>query len=200
MSKELVWFYSFIESKEVVKNMPAELFHKVYLMICDYAETGEVPNFKSNEEFLAFQYLKKGVDVAKQHFKNKSEAGKKGMESRWHTTPKPKAEKPENKRTEPQKEPQKEAKPKKFVKPTLEEVRDYCKERKNDLDPEYFYDFQEARNWYLSNGKKMVDWKATIRTWERNNYSSGRKKEEDLANDTSNYGGSDFLKYLKSPD
>ena len=32
-------------------------------------------------------------------------------------------------------------------------------------------DFQEARGWVLSNGKKMKDWKATIRTWERNNYN-----------------------------
>ena len=58
-----------------------------------------------------------------------------------------------------------------FEPPTVEEVKEYCIERNNNIDAEYFVDFQEARGWVLSNGKKMKDWKATIRTWERNNYN-----------------------------
>ena len=58
-----------------------------------------------------------------------------------------------------------------FKPPTLEEVKAYCLERNNNIDAEYFIDFQEARGWVLSNGKKMKDWKATIRTWEKNNYN-----------------------------
>lgn len=58
-----------------------------------------------------------------------------------------------------------------FTPPTLEEVKAYCIERNNNIDAEYFVDFQEARGWVLSNGKKMKDWKATIRTWEKNNYN-----------------------------
>nr|DAV15155.1 MAG TPA: replisome organizer [Caudoviricetes sp.] len=58
-----------------------------------------------------------------------------------------------------------------FTPPTLEEVKAYCIERNNNIDAEYFIDFQEARGWVLSNGKKMKDWKATIRTWEKNNYN-----------------------------
>ena len=58
-----------------------------------------------------------------------------------------------------------------FTPPTLEEVKAYCIERNNNIDAEYFIDFQEARGWVLSNGKKMKDWKATIRTWEKNNFN-----------------------------
>jgi hypothetical protein len=58
-----------------------------------------------------------------------------------------------------------------FTPPTLDEVKAYCIERNNNIDAEYFIDFQEARGWVLSNGKKMKDWKATIRTWERNSYN-----------------------------
>ena len=56
-----------------------------------------------------------------------------------------------------------------FVKPTIQEIADYAKEKGFDLDAEYFWDYQEARGWVLSNGKKMKDWKATIRTWMKNN-------------------------------
>lgn len=72
-----------------------------------------------------------------------------------------------------------------FKPPTVEEVKQYCIERNNTIDAEYFVDFQEARGWVLSNGKKMKDWKATIRTWERNNYNRkpvNKNSKEDAIN------------------
>lgn len=59
---------------------------------------------------------------------------------------------------------------KKFVKPTVEEVRNYCIERKNNVNPEKFIDFYEAKDWYIGKNK-MKDWKAAVRTWERNTSS-----------------------------
>ncbi len=54
-----------------------------------------------------------------------------------------------------------------FVKPTIEEISAYCKERNNGIDPENFYDFYQSKNWFV--GKtKMSDWKACVRTWEKN--------------------------------
>ena len=82
-----------------------------------------------------------------------------------------------------------------FKPPTLEEVKAYCIERNNNIDAEYFIDYQEARGWVLSNGKKMKDWKATIRTWERNGYNKQKFKssKQDALNDMrdlmSEYGG-----------
>ena len=53
-----------------------------------------------------------------------------------------------------------------FIKPTIEEIKAYCDERKNNIDPEYFFDYTEARGWMLGKAH-MKDWKATIRYWER---------------------------------
>lgn len=64
----------------------------------------------------------------------------------------------------------------KFTPPTLEEVSAYCLERKNNINPQYFIDYQQAREWVLSNGKKMKDWKATIRYWEQNSFSKPQSK------------------------
>ena len=72
-----------------------------------------------------------------------------------------------------------------FTPPTLDEVKAYCIERNNNIDAEYFIDFQEARGWVLSNGKKMKDWKATIRTWEKNNFNRktvNKNSKEDAIN------------------
>lgn len=54
----------------------------------------------------------------------------------------------------------------KFKKPTLEEVRHYCEERNNGIDPQKFIDFYESKGWVVGKSP-MKDWKASIRTWER---------------------------------
>lgn len=53
--------------------------------------------------------------------------------------------------------------------PSIEEVKEYCKERKNHIDPEAFIDYYAQQGWKLSNGNPMKDWKAAVRTWERRN-------------------------------
>ena len=66
-------------------------------------------------------------------------------------------------------------KEKKFVRPTVEEVQAYCEERNNTIDPQYFVDFYTANGWKVGKNS-MKDWKATVRYWERNNYSSPKQK------------------------
>ena len=66
-------------------------------------------------------------------------------------------------------------KEKKFVRPTVEEVQAYCEERNNTVDPQYFVDFYTANGWKVGKNS-MKDWKATVRYWERNNYSSPKQK------------------------
>lgn len=55
----------------------------------------------------------------------------------------------------------------KFSPPTLEEVAEYCRERENGIDPQHFVDRNTATGWMYGQ-TKMVDWRAVIRTWERN--------------------------------
>lgn len=56
---------------------------------------------------------------------------------------------------------------KRFTPPTVEEVREYCRERKNSIDPESFVDYYTARGWKYGQGKPVADWKAAVRTWEK---------------------------------
>lgn len=61
-----------------------------------------------------------------------------------------------------------------FNPPTVEEVRAYCTERGNGVDPEAFIDFYESKGWMIGKNK-MKDWKAAVRTWEQSDRRKGVK-------------------------
>lgn len=53
-----------------------------------------------------------------------------------------------------------------FSSPSLDEIKKYCQERNNNVNPEAFFNFYESKGWMVGKNK-MKDWKAAIRTWER---------------------------------
>lgn len=61
-----------------------------------------------------------------------------------------------------------------FSKPSVEDVRAYCQERKNSVDPQRFFDYYEANGWRVGKSA-MKDWRAAVRTWERNERGGGKK-------------------------
>ena len=56
---------------------------------------------------------------------------------------------------------------KRFVPPTVSEVKAYCQERNNGINPEEFIDYYASQGWKKANGRPVVDWKACVRTWEK---------------------------------
>lgn len=84
---------------------------------------------------------------------------------------------------------------KRFEKPTLSQITQYCLERNNNVNAEQFYDYYESNGWKVGKNA-MKDWKACVRTWERNGYDKPIKKKnnkQDALNDMrdlmSEYGG-----------
>jgi len=55
---------------------------------------------------------------------------------------------------------------KRFVPPTLEEVKAYCQERKNNVDPKRFFDYYQQGQWKDSKGNPVKNWKQKLITWE----------------------------------
>lgn len=84
---------------------------------------------------------------------------------------------------------------KRFEKPTLSQITQYCLERNNCVNAEQFYDYYESNGWKVGKNA-MKDWKACVRTWERNGYDKPIKKKnnkQDTLNDMrdlmNEYGG-----------
>ena len=67
-----------------------------------------------------------------------------------------------------------------FIKPSVEEIREYCTERNNQVDPQRFYDYYESNGWKVGKNP-MKDWKAAVRTWERSSYQTPKAKTEPIS-------------------
>ncbi len=84
---------------------------------------------------------------------------------------------------------------KRFEKPSISDIKQYCMERNNCVNAEQFYDYYESNGWKVGKNS-MKDWKAAVRTWEKNNYNKTAKSNKQNAIDVVNklmreYGGED---------
>ena len=68
------------------------------------------------------------------------------------------------------------SKAKRFTPPTLEEVIAYCNERGNNVDANRFIDYYTSNGWKVGKNT-MKDWKAAVRTWERNGFSNNKSSK-----------------------
>lgn len=58
---------------------------------------------------------------------------------------------------------------KRFEKPSISDIEQYCMERNNNIDANQFYDYYESNGWKVGKNS-MKDWKAAVRTWEHSEY------------------------------
>ena len=80
---------------------------------------------------------------------------------------------------------------KRFVPPTVDEVRAYCQDRQNGVDPQRFVDYYSSNGWMVGKNK-MKDWKAAVRTWEQ--------KEKQYARPAAPKNSNPFLDMLSEGD
>ena len=76
--------------------------------------------------------------------------------------------------------------PKRFTAPSLEDVKEYCSERKNNVDAERFIDYYTANGWKVGKNP-MKDWKAAVRSWERNVFGKPKAAETEHSFDLDDF-------------
>lgn len=176
-------YHSYLEAIELLNDAERGRLFTACLV---YSMTGEVPELRGNERFV-FAGMKSQIDRDSKQYENRCEINRRNgslggqtrpseryqtlpdATDRYQTPPKEK-EKEKAKEKEKTKEKEKENgdsadKPHRFIKPTVEEIRAYCLERRNNVDPQRFFDFYEAKGWRIGN-QMMKDWQAAVRTWE----------------------------------
>ena len=185
----------FTDFREFMEPLSQEEKGRLFEGMLLYAEDGTVPELAGNERFvwaMARRIIDREAEVYESKVEAGRESGKKRIEARRSSReqtegdqlpsqriPQEKEkEKEKEKEQEKEKEKEKDPLPKSMCvskekaapedthTPSREEIEIYCRERQNGIDPDYFFNYYQARGWRL--GKEPVrDWKALIRTWEK---------------------------------
>lgn len=153
---------------------------RLFIAMMEYAECGTVPDLRGNERYI-WETAKAEIDRQRDAYQKKCEVNRVNGASRTQSHPVA-ANGPQSQqdyKTKKTKTEEKEGTKKRvisasrFTPPTVEQVANYCTERQNTVDPERFVDFYTAKGWMIGKGP-MKDWKAAVRTWEKQEQQGGR--------------------------
>ena len=167
-------YHSYLKSVEPLNDAERG---RLFTACLQYSMTGEVPDLRGNERFV-FPMMKEQIDRDTEKYEAFRQKQSENIKKRWDTKNTTvyggisgitKNTKEKEKEKENIKERTTDVVPKKrFSVPSVEEVAQYCAERRNGIDAETFVDYYNARGWAFSNKQTMKDWRAAVRTWERN--------------------------------
>lgn len=206
--KQFTFYASFHEAARALQSLEERA--ALYEAICDYALYGTDPKLSGTAAAM-FGLIRPNLDSSRRKAENR--LGKKQTDNKQKTN-QHQIEKKREDESKEEKESKSESKkeneyyvlggaggddtppadkpPKTraFVPPSVEEVKAYCLERGNNIDPQYFVDYYDSNGWMV--GKtKMKDWKATVRRWEANERKNGsraeRKEEKPIGDDSAPY-------------
>ena len=189
--KYLKVFADFEDAIEPINDAEAGRLFRAMLR---YARTGETPKFSGNERYV-WPTAKLNIDREAAFCEKQRRNAKKPNEAKPSQTEPNEAKPSQTSQKDKDKDKEyKETLPngsaKKtggavFTPPTVDEVRAYCLERKNSVDPAAFVDFYTSKGWLIGKNR-MKDWRAAVRTWERERTET-RKRSRQRSQTFDNY-------------
>lgn len=73
---------------------------------------------------------------------------------------------------------EKRVRKKKFIPPTLEEVKAYIQEKGYHVDAQFFFDYYDKGQWKRKDGTPVLNWKQTLVTWEKKDSEKPEPKKK----------------------
>lgn len=140
--------------------------------IINYGLYGTLPAGLSELEEMAWTICKDLIDQ-QQHRREVNAANRAGKKSEPATNEENSAVEPQ-----PEEKPAQEIQPEKpkrknFVKPTVEEITDFCKEKKININVNKFFLHYESNGWHVGKSP-MKSWKAAVQKWAENNFDNNK--------------------------
>jgi hypothetical protein len=172
-----------------LKNLGNAEVGRLILAALEYDISDKQPTDLIGKEAILWPMLMSQIDRNKAHYKKICETNRDNVTKRYDRIRSSttvydgiQENRIEENRTEKKKTDQKRE-VKRFAPPTLEEVRAYCQERMNTVDPERFVDYYTSNGWKVGKNP-MKDWKAAVRSWERSDSATQKSaKSSDSLDD-----------------
>ena len=171
----------FFSYEEKCKKLSDQELGRLFRALMHYASTGEATGLAGRES-IAFDFIADDISRAQDKYEDtcrkRAENGSKGGLAKVANATF--ANQNGQSKDKDEEEDKGKVKVKRFIPPTVDEVRAYCEARGNNVDPQKFVDYYSSNGWRVGRNP-MRDWKAAVRsTWEKDERSSP-KREKDFA-------------------
>ena len=199
----------FTDFLEVAEGLSDGALARLFRAMLRYALDGTEPQMKSSERAL-WTVARQNIDRETAAYESKVKHLQRGRSSVSKTT-RSVSEEDKDKEKEKDKDKDKDKDiyiggeppvppaPKAHIyiqPPSLEEVESYCRERKNRVNPQYFYDYYQSNGWRVGKNP-MKDWKAAVRSWESNGMDRERPARENELSDADRFRAAIELHRMK---
>jgi hypothetical protein len=197
MGKDSMVFYT--SWLIAVKNLPREIQGEVLTAILEYGLLGETTESLKPIAATILELVKPQIEINQKRYENSLKGGRKPNklsevqpnENQSKTKVKPNENQSEtynvydnvyvndnvnvnvnvSDKGDCKRESESPKAQSRFIAPTVEQVQAYCKERGNSVDAQRWIDHYTSNGWMVGKNK-MKDWKAAVRTWEKNGVDS----------------------------
>lgn len=164
-------YHSYLAS---MRNLSDAECGRLFRALLQYGAGDKSINLQGRES-IAFDFMAAQIDRDNEAYEARCKKNKENVQQRYtneyeriQSYTKPTKEKEKEKKKENKKERITDVIQKKDFPPSVDEVAAYCAERNNGIDAESFVDYYAARGWIYNGKQPMRDWRAAVRTWEKN--------------------------------
>lgn len=186
-------YFQYYETFEIVIEKIKDIEEREWLrkVIIQYGLHGTAPeSFNSEALEIAWTICKDLIDQ-QIHRREVNAANRAGKKAEPETNKENLAAEPQPEEKPAQEIQQEKPKRKNFVKPTVEEIAAFCKEKKYTVSAQQFFNYYESNGWKIGRNA-MKSWQAAVQNWntreKANNKAAGTMWENNSTDaDTAGY-------------
>ena len=171
-------YFQYYETFEIVIEKIKDIEEREWLrkVIIQYGLHGTAPeSFNSEALEIAWTICKDLIDQ-QIHRREVNAANRAGKKAEPETNKENLAAEPQPEEKTAQEIQQEKPKRKNFVKPTVEEIAAFCKEKKYTVNAQQFFNYYESNGWKIGRNA-MKSWQAAVQNWntrdKANNKAAG---------------------------
>ena len=159
-------YFQYYETFETIIEKIKDIEQREWLrkVIIQYGLHGTAPeSFNSEALEIAWTICKDLIDQ-QTHRREVNAANRAGKKAEPETNKENLAAEPQPEEKPAQEIQQEKPKRKNFVKPTVEEIAAFCKEKKYTVSAQQFFNYYESNGWKIGRNA-MKSWQAAVQNW-----------------------------------
>ena len=162
--------------------------------IINYGLYGILPASLSELEEMAWTICKDLIDQ-QHHRREVNAANRAGKKAEPATNEENSAIEPQPEEKPAQEIQQEKPKRKNFVKPTVEEIAAYCKEKKYTVNAQQFFNYYESNGWKIGRNA-MKSWQAAVQNWNTRDKANKKATGTIWSNNSTDADTSSYESYF----